>query len=64
MYADEHPPAHFHVDFSDGMRCSVEINSLAIIAGSVRPLRRLHEPLEWAAENRAVLHRKWRELTK
>ena len=63
MYADEHPPAHFHVEFSDGMRCSVEIDTLTVIAGGVHPLRRLREPLAWAAENRDLLRRKWRELT-
>ncbi|MCL4832811.1 MAG: DUF4160 domain-containing protein [Caldilineaceae bacterium] len=64
MYADEHPPAHFHVEFSNGVRCSVEISTLAVIAGTVRPLRRLREPLEWAAKNRDLLQRKWEELTK
>lgn len=64
MYADEHPPEHFHVEFSDGVRCSVEIDTLTVIAGGVHPLRRLRESLAWAAENRDFLRSKWRELTK
>jgi hypothetical protein len=63
MYADEHPPAHFHVEFSDGLRCAVEIDSLEIIAGVVSPPRRLKEPLTWAAANRELLRLKWKELT-
>jgi hypothetical protein len=64
MYADEHPPAHFHVEFSDGMRCSIEIDTLQITAGTVRPMRRLDEPLAWAAANRDLLRLKWKELTR
>ena len=63
MYADEHPPAHFHVEFSDGVRCAIAIDTLEIIAGRVNPRRRLQEPLTWAAVNRALLWQKWRELT-
>jgi len=64
MYADEHPPAHFHVEFSDGIRCSVAIETLEIIAGVVRPMRRLDEPLSWAAANRELLRLLWKELTR
>lgn len=64
MYADEHPPAHFHIEFSDGLRCAVAIETLEIIAGAVNPFRRLQEPLAWAAANRELLRLKWRELTK
>ena len=64
MYADEHPPAHFHVEFSDGTRCSVAIESLEILAGVVRPLRRLDESLTWAAANRELLGMLWKELTR
>jgi len=63
MYADEHPPAHFHVEFSDGVRCAIAIDTLEIIAGLVNPRRRLQEPLTWAAANRELLWRKWQELT-
>lgn len=63
MYADEHPPAHFHVEFSDGLRCAVAIETLELIAGTVTPLRRSREPLAWAAANRELLWLRWRELT-
>lgn len=64
MYADEHPPPHFHVEFSDGTRCSIEIETLEILAGTVHPMRRLNEALMWAAMNRDVLWSKWKELTR
>lgn len=64
MYADEHPPAHFHVEFSDGTRCSVATETLETIAGVVRPMRRLDEPLAWAAANRDLLRLLWKELTR
>lgn len=64
MYADEHPPAHFHVEFSDGTRCSVNIETLEVIAGVVYPMRRLNEPLNWAAANRELLRLIWKELTR
>lgn len=64
MYADEHPPPHFHVEFSDGTRCSVAIETLEIIAGVVHPIRRLNEPLTWASANRVLLMTLWKELTK
>lgn len=64
MYADEHPPAHFHVGFSDGTRCSVAIETLEIFAGVVRPMRRLDEPLSGAAANRELLRLLWKELTR
>ena len=64
MYADEHPPAHFHVEFSDGMRCAIDIDTLTLIAGVIHPMRRLDEPLTWAAANRDLLRLKWKELTR
>lgn len=64
MYADEHPPAHFHVEFSDGTRCSVAIDTLDVIAGAVHPMRRLDEALTWAAANRELLQVLWKELAR
>jgi hypothetical protein len=64
MYADEHPPPHFHVEFSDGTRCSVAIETVEVIAGVVRPMRRLDEPLTRAAANQALLQILWKELTR
>jgi hypothetical protein len=66
VYADEHPPAHFHVEFSDGTRCSVAIDTLDVIAGAIRPRRRLDETLTWAwaAANRELLRMLWKELTR
>lgn len=60
MYFADHPPPHFHVLGRDGA-AQVRIDTLEVIASSGRI--DLREALEWAAENRAVLEAKWRELS-
>ncbi len=61
MYPRDHAPPHFHVVFSDGSRCAVAIENLAVIAGRV-PERRLRLALQWAAVNREALQAKWKEI--
>jgi uncharacterized protein DUF4160 len=58
----DHFPPHFHVIFRDGQRCSVTIDTFEIIAGSVKPTKRLNEALVWAKENRELLRSKWEEI--
>jgi len=41
----------------------VEIKTL-LVTGAVRPLRRLKQPLEWIAANRARLLAKWKEIVR
>ena len=64
IYASEHGKPHFHLEFIDGDRCSIEIETLTILAGSVTPEKKMTEALKWASENRALLLDKWKEITK
>ena len=59
----DHWPPHVHVEFRDGSRCTVEIETL-LVSGTVRPFRRLREPLTWIAANRARLLAKWKEIVR
>ena len=60
MFFADHPPPHFHVLGRDGA-AQVRIDTLEIIASSGRI--DLREALDWAAENKALLEAKWRELS-
>ena len=60
MYAADHNPPHFHVLANDGAEAWVEVASLTVIYGAVRPAV-LKEALTWAAANKAVLVAKWKE---
>jgi hypothetical protein len=64
MYADEHPPAHFHVEFSDGVRCSVEINTLASSLAKFAPCGACAS--RWNGLRKIAIYwrSKWKELTK
>jgi hypothetical protein len=64
IYPSEHGIPHFHLEFIDGDRCAIAIETLEILAGSVRPERKMAEALKWAAENRALLLEKWKEITR
>jgi hypothetical protein len=59
----DHRPPHVHVEFCDGSRCSVEIETL-LVAGTVRPSGRLERPLAWIAANRAQLLARWKEIVR
>jgi hypothetical protein len=60
MYANDHGEPHFHVE-APGERCSVSIERLEVIVGSVPPVV-LREALSWAKENRDLLRARWKEL--
>jgi len=51
------------VEFRDGSRCTVEIETL-LVTGVVRPSGRLKQPLEWIAANRTWLLAKWEEIVR
>lgn len=59
---NEYGIPHVHVEFRDGYRCSVAIDSRQILAGEVRPERRLHAALEWISNHAATLHQEYRRL--
>ena len=61
MYAGDHNPPHFHVLANDGSEALVDLASLLVIDGSVRPAV-LKEALAWAGQNVALLTTKWKEL--
>jgi hypothetical protein len=61
IYPRDHRPPHVHVEFRDGSRCTVEIETV-LVTGVVRPSARLEQPLRWIAANRARLLAKWREI--
>jgi hypothetical protein len=54
-------PPHFHVLANDGSEALIDLASLRVIAGMVRPAV-LKEALAWAGQNAAVLTAKWKEL--
>lgn len=63
IYPRDHRPAHVHVEFRDGDRCTVEIETLKVV-GIVRPAGKLAVALEWIAANRAGLLAKWKEIVR
>jgi hypothetical protein len=63
IYPRDHRPPHVHVEFRDGSRCTVEIETL-LVTGAVRPSGRLKQPLTWIAANWARLLAKWKEIVR
>jgi hypothetical protein len=60
MYFADHNPPHFHVLGREGA-AQVWIDTLEII--NISGKLDLHEALEWAAKNKAVLELKWQEFS-
>ena len=63
LYPRDHQPAHVHVEFRDGDRCTVEIESLNV-TGSIRPAAKLVRALEWIESHRASLLESWKEIVR
>ena len=61
MYAGDHNPPHFHVLANDGSEALIDLASLRVIDGTVRPTV-LKEALAWASQNVALLATKWKVL--
>ena len=61
MYAADHLPPHFHVRMHDGREALVEIGTLAILRGRMRP-REQAEAMTWAAAHLSLLNVRWKEL--
>ena len=61
MYAGDHNPPHFHVLAHDGSEALVDLASLRVMDGSLRPAV-LKEALAWASQSAALLVTKWKEL--
>ena len=63
IYPRDHRPAHVHVEFRDGDRCKVEIETL-LITGTAGPSAKLARPLKWIAENQEWLLARWKEIVR
>ena len=61
IYPRDHRPPHVHVEFRDGSRCTVEIESLKV-SGTIRPAARLVSAMAWIEANRTMLLAKWKEI--
>lgn len=60
MYFEDHNPPHFHV-VSRTQEAVVEIATLTVLAGTMTRAK-LSAALAWAADNKALLMRKWDEF--
>lgn len=63
IYPRDHRPPHVHVEFRDGDRCKVEIETL-LVTGTVQPSGKLRKPLVWIAANRKWLLVKWKDIVR
>lgn len=61
---ESHPLPHAHVEFRDGSRLSVAVESLEVLTGGVRPLKRLSSPLTWIANHKDELMAEYWRLNK
>jgi hypothetical protein len=61
---EEHPVPHAHILFRDGSRVSVALDTLEILAGTVRPQNRLIPAAKWIEAHREELLTEYRRLNK
>jgi hypothetical protein len=61
---EEHPVPHAHILFRDGSRVSVALDTLEILAGTVRPLNRMIPAAKWIEAHREELLTEYRRLNK
>lgn len=59
---EEHTVPHAHILFRDGSRVSIAIESLEILAGSVRPINRITPAVAWILAHRDELITEYRRL--
>jgi len=64
IYPNEHGTPHFHLEFTDGDRCSIGFETLEVLVGIVSPAKKAAEAMKWAAENKTLLLAKWEEITR
>lgn len=58
----EHGVPHVHVQFRDGSRLVLAIETGVLLAGRVRPIQRLAAVRSWVEERRSVLLAEYRRL--
>jgi hypothetical protein len=61
---EEHPVPHAHILFRDGSRVSVALDTLEILAGTVRPRNRMIPAAKWIEAHREELLTEYRRLNK
>jgi len=59
MYHNDHAPPHFHAEYGE-QRMVVAIDTLAVVAGKLRP-RATGLVMEWAAEHQNELRHVWEQ---
>lgn len=59
---EEHPVPHAHILFRDGSRVSVALDSFEILAGTVRPKKRIAPAMAWIIAHREELLAEYRRL--
>ena len=57
MYFDDHPPPHFHADYS-GHSAVIDIESVSVISGSL-PRRAMGLVTEWTMLHKSELKKFW-----
>ena len=57
MYANDHPPVHFHVLFAEH-RAVIDVDTLKLIRGQL-PSAKHRAIVKWAAPRRAKLLQAW-----
>jgi hypothetical protein len=60
VYADDHPPPHFHVPGPD-VNAVVDLRTLAVVRGRVNRSD-IAEAIAWAREHLDVIEATWRKL--
>ncbi|MBT6878106.1 MAG: DUF4160 domain-containing protein [Gammaproteobacteria bacterium] len=60
----DHGLPHVHVEFRDGCRCSVAIETLELLVGAVQPKKRLKPILEWIREHESELLKQYRSMNR
>ncbi|WP_084451690.1 DUF4160 domain-containing protein [Roseateles chitosanitabidus] len=61
MHRRDHPPPHLHIYANDGDEAIMDIRTLHLIGGAVRPAT-LQEARVWASQNQALLMSTWRAM--
>ena len=61
---EEHPVPHAHILFRDGSRVSIALDSLEILAGSARPIKRIAPAVAWMLAHRKELVAEYRRLNR
>ena len=59
---EEHEVPHVHIIFRDGSRVSVSLESFAVLAGGVKPSRRIVPAMAWILEHQGELIAEYRRL--